>query len=324
MNPSGKKARIVFFGTPEFAASQLKAIFAAEHQVAAVVTAPDKPAGRGKKIQQSAVKQLAEKLQLKVLQPLNLKDPDFIQELRQLEADIFVVVAFRMLPELVWSMPPRGTFNLHASLLPNYRGAAPINWAIINGEKETGLTTFFINEKIDEGKLILQQEMMIGPDENAGSLHDRMMHRGNALVTETIQLILAGNPKLQPQPESAMLKPAPKIYKPDCAIQWQLPINKVYNQIRGLSPYPTAYTDLINEEGKVLRIKVYDAKIEKEKPEESPLSLLTDNKTFLKVALADGYLVLLNIQLPGKKNLKTSELLKGFKFEGKWQVFLEK
>ncbi|MBZ0242926.1 MAG: methionyl-tRNA formyltransferase [Bacteroidales bacterium] len=320
MTHLNKKARLVFFGTPEFAASQLNAIVEAGHAVLAVVTAPDKPAGRGKKIRQSAVKALAQELELEVLQPTNLKDPDFVKHLDKLAAEIFVVVAFRMLPKLVWELPPLGTFNLHASLLPDYRGAAPINHAIMNSETLTGLTTFFINEKIDEGAIILQRELEIGPTENAGSLHDRMMLAGNALVVETLELILSNETEVQIQELTGDDKLAPKIFKEDCAIRWGKPIYKVYDQIRGLSPYPTAYTDLINEDSRELRVKVFEAAIEEGRPRESVLSLLTDNKTYLKVALADGYLHLLKIQFPGKKPLETVEILKGFKFDGKWQV----
>lgn len=315
-----KKLQIVFFGTPEFAASQLNAIIKDGHKVLAVITAPDKPAGRGKKLQQSAVKELAQQLELTILQPTNLKDSGFIKKLEQLDADVFVVVAFRMLPKIVWELPPKGTFNLHASLLPDYRGAAPINHAIMNGETVTGLTTFFINEKIDEGQIILQESLEIGHTENAGSLHDRMMVAGNSLINETLRLIAEDKLQLRVQGETDKDKAAPKIFKPDCAIRWQLPINMVYNQIRGLSPYPAAYTDLISEGEKELRLKVFEAEMEQAKPEESPFSLLTDNKTYLKVALADGYLNLLKIQLPGKKSLKTHELLKGFKFYGNWKV----
>lgn len=314
------KARLVFFGTPEFAASQLQAIVDAGHQVLAVVTAPDKAAGRGKKINQSAVKTLALKLELKLLQPTNLKDADFIERLSLLSADVFVVVAFRMLPKTVWELPPLGTFNLHASLLPDYRGAAPINHAIMDGEKMTGLTTFFINEKIDEGEIILQQRLEIGSSENAGSLHDRMMLAGNTLINETLQQIIDKKVKVRKQEQTSLDKAAPKIFKEDCALRWKSPIYMVYNQIRGLSPYPAAYTDLINDDGEELRIKVFEAEIEEGKPEEDLFSLLTDNRTFLKVALADGYLKLTKIQLPGKKPLKIAEMLKGFKFDGKWQV----
>lgn len=320
MTHLNKKARLVFFGTPEFAASQLNAIVEAGHQVPAVVTAPDKPAGRGKKIQQSAVKTLALELGIEVLQPTNLKDPGFVQSLDILAAEIFVVVAFRMLPKLVWELPPLGTFNLHASLLPDYRGAAPINHALMNGETVTGLTTFFINEKIDEGEIILQQKLEISPTENAGSLHDRMMSVGNSLINETLNLIVANETEVWIQEQTGNDKAAPKILKEDCAIRWKNPIYKVYNQIRGLSPYPTAYTDLMSADGRELRIKVFEAAIEEGRPQENILSLLTDKKTYLKVALADGYLHLLKIQFPGKKPLETVELLKGFKFDGKWQV----
>jgi methionyl-tRNA formyltransferase len=257
---------------------------------------------------------------LTVLQPTNLKDQDFVDSLKQLAAEIFVVVAFRMLPKVVWELPPLGTFNLHASLLPDYRGAAPINHAIINGEKLTGLTTFFINEKIDEGEIILQKKLEIGSTENAGNLHDRMMLAGNSLINETLGLIVANKAEVLMQEQTSDNKAAPKIFKEDCAIHWMNPIYKVYNQIRGLSPYPAAYADLINDDGRELRIKVFETAMEEGRPQKSRFSLLTDNKTYLKVALEDGFLDLLKIQLPGKKPLETPELLKGFKFDGNWRV----
>ena len=257
--------RIVYFGTPEFAASQLEAILQAGYEVAAVVTMPDKPAGRGKKIQCSEVKKSALAHQLPILQPEKLKDPNFMQELASFQADLFIVVAFRMLPAAVWKMPRLGTFNLHASLLPQYRGAAPINHAIINGETVTGLTTFFLNEEIDKGAVILQERVAIRPDETAGELHDALMHLGNQMVVETIRRIETN----QVQPitqetlaQGAVLKEAPKIFKDFCFIPWDKDCQAIYNLIRGLSPYPAAHTTLRSDSGEVLELKVYASEME--------------------------------------------------------------
>ncbi|MBR4390841.1 MAG: methionyl-tRNA formyltransferase [Bacteroidales bacterium] len=315
--------RIIYFGTPEFAASQLEAILTAGYDVAAVVTTPDKPAGRGKKIQCSEVKKAAMEHHLPLLQPEKLKDPDFLHALESYHADLFVVVAFRMLPAAVWKMPRLGTFNLHASLLPQYRGAAPINHAIINGETWTGLTTFFLNEEIDKGEIILQERVEIRPDETAGELHDELMLLGNRLVVETIRKIEQGN--IQPiaqekLTEGETLKDAPKIFKEFCYIPWEKGCKTIYNHIRGLSPYPAAHTRLENSEGSVVELKVYKAIIEKGNPKETTRTVLSDQKTYLKIAAKDGYIHLTTIQQAGKKPMDIEDFLRGFRLEGRWKA----
>lgn len=310
--------RLVYFGTPEFAASQLEAIVQAGFEVAAVVTMPDKPAGRGKKIQFSDVKKTALEHGLPLLQPEKLKDPDFLNTLRSYQADLFVVVAFRMLPEVVWNMPPKGTFNLHASLLPQYRGAAPINHAIINGETETGLTTFFLNEEIDKGQIILQKKVAIRPDETAGELHDELMHLGNHLVVETLRKIENNDIQTVTQEEMAAgahLKDAPKIFKDFCTIRWDRDCQSIYNHIRGLSPYPAAHTTLVPQEGTPIDLKVYHSKIELS-DHTSPIgTVLTDGKTYLKVAAQDGFVHLVTLQQAGKKAMDIAEFLRGMRLE---------
>jgi methionyl-tRNA formyltransferase len=316
--------RIIFFGTPEFASAQLTNIIQSGFEVAAVVTAPDKPAGRGKKLQQSDVKEVALTFNLPVLQPDKLKDEAFIRTLKTFDADIFVVIAFRMLPEIVWRMPKLGTINLHASLLPHYRGAAPINRAIMNGESVTGLTTFFINANIDEGNIIQQIKIEISENETAGELHDCMVMAGKSLVINTLNEIFAQSfhPEMQSEsiPDGAILKTAPKIFKQDCQIDWKKPINAIFNQIRGLSPYPTAFTTFISSSDQQLDLKVFHASIEYCRPNEPLYSLVTDNKRFLKIALPEGYLHLLKVQQPGKKALEISEFLRGYQFTEIWQV----
>ena len=259
-----KKIRIAYFGTPEFAASQLEAIINAGYEIAVVVTMPDKPAGRGRKIQYSDVKNTALQHGLPLLQPEKLKDPVFLEQLASYHANLFVVVAFRMLPAVVWQMPELGTFNLHASLLPQYRGAAPINFAIINGETETGLTTFFLNEEIDKGAIIMREHVSIRPDESAGELHDELMVLGNKVIVETIKKIESGDVAALPQEEmteNQTLKPAPKISKEFCNIDWNLDCQTIYNHIRGLSPYPAAHTKLISGNGETIELKVFSSGI---------------------------------------------------------------
>lgn len=315
--------RIVFFGTPEFAASQLEAIIAAGYDVAAVVTMPDKPAGRGKKIQCSEVKKTAMKHQLPLLQPEKLKDPTFLAELESFHANLFIVVAFRMLPAVIWKMPELGTFNLHASLLPQYRGAAPINHAIINGEIETGLTTFFLNEEIDKGAVILRERVAIRPDETAGELHDELMLLGNTLVVETIRKIENNDIQAVTQEDLAdgtVLKEAPKIFKDFCFIRWDQDCNTIYNHIRGLSPYPAAHTQLKSEQGELLELKIYASQIEQVHPTQPAGSVLTDNKSFLKIAANDGYILLTTIQQAGKKAMDIADFLRGYSFEGRWKA----
>lgn len=318
-----EKLRIVYFGTPEFAASQLEAIIAASYDVAAVVTMPDKPAGRGKKIQFSDVKKTALEHQLPLLQPEKLKNPEFLEALASFNANLFIVVAFRMLPSVVWQMPKYGTFNLHASLLPQYRGAAPINHAIINGETETGLTTFFLNEEIDKGAVIMRETVAIRPDETAGELHDELMNLGNKVVVETIRKIESGIVPTQTQEEltaGAKLHDAPKIFKDFCYIDWNKTLIDIYNHIRGLSPYPAAHALLVSDEGESLEMKVYASEMEPCQPSESIGSIITDNKKFLKVAVTDGYLHLTTVQQAGKKSMSIEDFLRGQRFGGNWKM----
>ncbi len=301
--------RIVFMGTPDFAVASLKAIVEAGFDVVGVITAPDRPAGRGRKVQESAVKLFAVQHNLKVLQPTNLKDEAFLEELKGLKANLQVVVAFRMLPKAVWQMPKHGTFNLHASLLPQYRGAAPVNWAIINGETETGVTTFFIDDKIDTGSIILQKTEKITEEDNVGSLHDRLMALGGELVVETCQQIASGAVSSTPQKHFENLKSAPKIHKDTCKIDWNESLETIHNLIRGLSPYPGAWTLFINR-GKEESIKIYTTQKEPAQHNDEIGKLITDKKT-LKVAVSEGYLHLLEIQLPGKRKMETKAVLNG-------------
>lgn len=318
--------KIVYFGTPEIASSQLEAIIAAGYEVAAVVTVPDKPAGRGKKIQSSHVKETALKYGLPVMQPVSLKSPEFIEELSSYNADLFVVVAFRMLPEVVWSMPPMGTFNLHASLLPQYRGAAPINHAIINGEKETGLTTFLLDKEIDTGEIIMQEKVIIEEKETAGTLHDKLMILGNKVVVETIKMIEEGKVHSQSQEsiiekENLQLKPAPKIFKEDCKIDWTKDAKSVYDFIRGLSPYPAAHTRFVSEDGETLDLKIYDVTLEERLSDDYELNqVITDGKSYLKVVLKDSYISINVLQQAGKKAMPIADFLRGARLNGKLKI----
>lgn len=300
--------KIVFMGTPDFAVASLNALVEAGFDVVGVVTAADKPAGRGQKLQESAVKQYAVSKGLKVLQPLKLKDPLFIDELKALNADLQVVVAFRMLPEMVWDMPAKGTINLHASLLPQYRGAAPINHAIINGEKESGVTTFFLKHEIDTGDVIFSESVSISDDETAGDLHDKLMNVGAGLLVKTVTAIEEGNYTEQPQPQSDELKHAPKIFKEHCLIDWNQSVHKIYNLIRGLSPYPTAFTKLNDK-----TLKVFKAEFEEKEPGISPGSFLSDGKTYLKFAAKDGFIKFTDLQYEGKKRMQVDEFLRGMR-----------
>jgi methionyl-tRNA formyltransferase len=321
-----KKIRIAYFGTPEFAASQLEAIIAAGYEVAVVVTMPDKPAGRGRKIQYSDVKKTALEHDLPLLQPEKLKDPTFLEQLASYQANLFIVVAFRMLPAVVWQMPELGTFNLHASLLPQYRGAAPINFAIINGEIETGLTTFFLNEEIDKGAVIMREKVCIRPDETAGELHDELMLLGNKVVVETIKKIEKGDVRALPQEELSedqSLKPAPKISKEFCNVDWSLDCKTVYNHIRGLSPYPAAHTQLQSESGEIIDLKIYSSEIESCIPIVVPGCVVTDNKKYLKIALSDGFIHLKQVQQAGKKAMSIDDFLRGTQFDGDWKTALK-
>ncbi len=335
-----KKLRIVFMGTPEFAVASLDALVKAGCNIVGVITAPDKPAGRGMEIQQSAIKKYAVANNLHVLQPEKLKNPEFLEALQSLKADLQVVVAFRMLPEAVWNMPPMGSVNLHGSLLPQYRGAAPINWAVINGEKETGVTTFKLKHEIDTGDILLQESFAINETDNAGDVHDKMKEIGAQLLVKTVKGLAAGTLHEIPQssdlssessdvsketavagppltihdsrlttPDSRLLKHAPKIFTETCTIDWNKPVEEVYNLIRGLAPYPAAFTFL---QGK--KLKIYKAEKIPEQPAEQPGSFKTDNKTYLQFACTDGYIAVLELQLEGKKKMDTAAFLRGYHF----------
>ena len=303
--------RIVFMGTPDFAVGILKSLLDHKFSVVGVITAPDKPKGRGRKLSQSAVKIFAVAQQLLVLQPKNLKNKDFIEKLSQLNANLQIVVAFRMLPKVVWQLPSLGTFNLHASLLPEYRGAAPINWAIINGETKTGVTTFFIDEKIDTGEIILQDEIDIDIKDTAGDLHDKLMKIGSQLVIRTVNLIQQGNVKTTKQPIKEE-KPAPKIYKETCKIDWNEPIDTIYNKIRGLSPYPASWT-IIDNHNENIEAKIYSASKILEEHQNSIGSIITTKKE-LKIAVNGGYILINEMKLPGKRKMNIKDLLNGYAF----------
>jgi len=302
--------KIVFMGTPDFAVASLSALLDADFEIVGVITAPDKPAGRGQKLSESAVKKFAIEKGLNILQPVKLKDPDFINELKLLNADIQVVVAFRMLPELVWNMPPKGTINLHASLLPQYRGAAPINWAIINGEKRSGVSTFFLKQEIDTGDLLFAEELDIEDNDTAGDLHDKLMVIGAGLLVKTLKAIEAGKYTEIPQDthQDNELKKAPKIFREDCEINWDRPVREVFNLIRGLSPYPTAFSTLQEK-----TFKIFHAGLEEIPVNEKPGSVLTDHKTYLKFACQNGLISVLELQLEGKKRMKVDEFLRGIR-----------
>jgi len=299
--------RILFLGTPEFAVPSLEILLNEGHEIVSVITAPDKPAGRGMHLQQSAIKKFAAEHELKILQPEKLKDENFLSELKSLEPDLGVVVAFRKLPETVWSLPRLGTFNLHASLLPDYRGAAPINWAIINGEKETGVTTFFLTHEIDMGKIILREKISIGAEETAGELHDRMKTIGATLVSKTVKQIKQGNVQTQSQPLTDHFKKAPKIFTEDCRIHFDKSVDEVFNLIRGLSPYPAAFTMLNSKVLKIFRAKKISENVNQEAGEIS-----SDGKTFLRFACRDGRIETTEVQLEGKKKMSIEEFLRGF------------
>lgn len=303
-----KSWNIVFMGTPDFAVASLKSLVEAGYRIVGVVTTPDKPAGRGQKLSESAVKQYAVAQGLPILQPTKLKDPEFIQQLQNLKPDLQVVVAFRMLPELVWSLPPQGTINVHGSLLPNYRGAAPINWAILNGETETGVSTFKLQHEIDTGDILLQEKMAIGPNETAGELHDRMKIVGANLLLKTLAELERGHLKAIPQPSAEQKKHAPKLFKNDCKIDWNNTIAHTYNQIRGLSPYPTAYTLLGDK-----TLKIFSATQEPAQPNIACGQFLTDHKSFLKFAAKDGFISVNDVQLEGKKRMGIDEFLRGIR-----------
>lgn len=308
-----KDLKIIFMGTPDFAVATLKNLVEHHYNIVGVITAPDKPAGRGQKLSESAVKQYALSQNLNVLQPTNLKSPDFIAQLQALQANLQIVVAFRMLPKIVWQMPKYGTFNLHASLLPQYRGAAPINWAIINGETQTGVSTFFIDEEIDTGDTILQETITIDENENAGSLHDKLMEIGSHLVLKTVEQIKTDTVAAIPQNTSNNTKTAYKLNRDNCKIDWSNSLNNIYNLVRGLSPYPAAWCTLING-NETLDVKIYAS--EKENATHAlPNGSIVATKNQLKVAVQNGYLIVKEIKLPGKRTMDTKSLLNGYVFQ---------
>lgn len=313
----GKELRIVFMGTPGFAVASLKNLVENGYNVVAVITAPDKPAGRGKKLTESEVKKYAVEKGLKVLQPEKLKNPEFLEELESLRADLQVVVAFRMLPEVVWNMPRLGTFNLHASLLPQYRGAAPLNWAIINGETKTGVTTFLLDHEIDTGKILFRKEIKIGMNDTVGDLHDQLMEIGADLVLKTVDAL--AEEKVNPIPQTEILpeneiRHAPKIFKEDCKIDWTNNVETVRNLIRGLSPYPAAWANLVHKEtGRTLPCKIFFAQPVMAAETAKPGTIDSDDETWLNVACGNGWLEITDLQLSGKKRLKTSDFLRGFR-----------
>ena len=310
-----KELRIVFMGTPEFAVASLDALTKSGYNVVAVITAPDKPSGRGMKLNESAVKKYAAEHGLPLLQPDKLRNPEFISALKSLRADLQVVVAFRMLPEIVWNMPPMGTINVHGSLLPRYRGAAPINWAIINGEKETGVTTFKLQHDIDTGDILLQERIPIGDDETAGQLHDRMKDIGAALLVKTVDGLLHNTLKeklqsglMHPDADQTILKHAPKIFTETCRIDWNQPVDRIYDLIRGLSPYPAAFTML---DGKT--VKIFGCKKSQQQPTQPAGSHATDGKTFLRFFASDGYIDITDLQAEGKKRMAVADFLRGYR-----------
>jgi len=305
-----KNLRIVFLGTPEFAVASLKALVDSGYNIVGVITAPDKPAGRGMKITESAVKKYALEKGLKILQPEKLKNPKFLEELKSLNADLQVVVAFRMLPEVIWNMPPLGTINVHGSLLPQYRGAAPINWAIINGEKETGVTTFKLQQEIDTGNILLQEKITIKDNETAGELHDEMKELGASVLTKTIQQLVEGTVREIPQNmTTSYIKHAPKIFTETCKIDWNNSSENIYNLIRGLSPFPGAFTFLNDK-----MLKIYKCKIEKNTHQYKNGLFLTDNKTYFKFTCPDGYIHIIDLQMQDKKRMNVEDFLRGNKF----------
>lgn len=324
MTYTKEEFKIVFMGTPDFAVASLKTLVENKYNIVGVITSPDKPAGRGKKISQSAVKVYAEEQGLNVLQPTNLKDSDFQNELQNLNANLQVVVAFRMLPEAVWSMPELGSINLHASLLPNYRGAAPINWAVINGEKETGATTFFLKHEIDTGDIIMQNTLPIKPNDNAGSVHDNLMHLGAELLLKTVSSIVNNNYTETPQKQIQIedLKHAPKIFKDDCKINWNNSLDRIHNKIRGLSPYPAAWSNLTFN-SKVISFKLFKTEFEICKHNYKNAEIISDSKTFFKIATTEGILNILELQLAGKKRMNIKDFLQGFQQINQCAIQLE-
>lgn len=322
-----KDLRIVYMGTPDFAVESLKALVEGGYNVVGVITMPDKPAGRGHKIQYSPVKQYALEVGLPLLQPEKLKDESFLTELKALNADLQIVVAFRMLPEVVWNMPRLGTFNLHASLLPQYRGAAPINWAVINGDTETGITTFFLTHEIDTGRIIKQEKVAIEESDNAGIVHDKLMELGARLVVETVDAILDGSVESVEQSnfysDESVLKTAPKIFKETCLLDWGLSPKQVYDFVRGLSPYPAAWTELLYPDGKIVSTKVFEVAYRNEHHELALGAIVTDSKNYVDVAVNGGFVSLIEIQQAGKKRMGVKDFLRGFPLTNEY-CFLNK
>lgn len=309
-------------GTPDFAVASLQALVEEGYNIVGVITAPDRPAGRGRQLQESAVKKYATEQRLSILQPEKLKNPDFILQLKSLKADLQIVVAFRMLPEIIWNMPPLGTFNLHGSLLPQYRGAAPLNWAIINGEKETGVTTFLLSHQIDTGAILFSEKIKISENDNVGNIHDKLMMIGSKLVLNTVNALAEGkytaieqnNIKIEP------LKSAPKIFKDDCRIRWNQPAIKIFNLIRGLSPYPAAWTEIIDVKEKIISMKIYSAQIGANCTDQ-PGTINTDEKTYIKIASSDNWLIINEVQLAGKKRMQVQDLLRGMQNVSEMKCF---
>lgn len=311
--------KVVFMGTPEFAAICLEEIINSKHEVVGVVSVPDKPSGRGQKITQSAVTKLATEKKLKLLQPEKLKNSEFIQELINLQADVFVVVAFRMLPKEVWQIPSKGTFNLHASLLPQYRGAAPINWAIINGETQSGVTTFLIDEKIDTGNILLQRSVEISPKDNTGDLHDELAEVGKQLIIETLNGM--ENDSIQPKPQTGVsnLKSAPKLFKDDCKIDWTQPLEIIHNKIRGLSPYPAAWT-LIEKGGEIKSLKLFKGYFESISNDKNIVNCLSFENNQIKIHLPEGDFYIEELQLEGKRRVNYKEFINGIHDKNGWKL----
>ena len=318
-----KDFRILFMGTPEFAVDSLKTLLEAGYHIVGVVTAPDKPAGRGKKMSQPEVKKFALQHNLRVLQPVKLKDENFVREIKNLKPHLGVVVAFRMLPEIVWSLPEQGTINLHASLLPQYRGAAPVNHAIMNGEKETGLTTFFLDKEIDTGNIILQEKIAIGKDEYLDSLHDRMKSAGAQLLLRTVDMIREGKATAIPQDQLTggiePVKSAPKIFKEDCLIHWDKDVKTVYNHIRGLSPYSAPFSYLVSPADEKTQVKIYKVIPETANHSLQPGTIVTDGKKELKVAVKNGFIAITELQAAGRKRMSTDAFLRGFPLTNEWR-----
>lgn len=313
--------RIVYMGTPDFAVETLRLLVERQYNVVAVVTMPDKPAGRGHKIQYSPVKQYALSVGLPILQPEKLKDEAFIEELRSYKADLQIVVAFRMLPQIVWDMPPMGTFNLHASLLPQYRGAAPLNWAIMNGDKETGITTFFLTHEIDTGKVIQRRSIPIADNDNVGVIHDKLMCMGAEMVCETVDNIIADNITAIPQEElmtDQPLRPAPKIFKETCHLDFTRNVIELHNQVRGLSPYPAAWCEFVSPDENITGVKVFETSIQECQHNKPYGAIITDGKRNIQIACEGGLLDILSLQLAGKKRLSAEELLRGFRLTNEY------